>query len=190
MGRRRHSQMKFMRCLSRCDWCLCLLLHLLLFPLERFDWCLAIDEICRSVSLQIYKVRGLSIVAHTSGLIHSYSLLFELLYISHVHVVNAWRLLYWLSHWIAFLMAGPLSDNFKDLTTFTNIFLDYVFGRSLFLKLWLNLWRVLFADNFYIKIWDWYQTISMGVLRTLFLFNIYMSDCFKSTRVHRLLCCL
>ena len=75
-----------------------MLLYLLLFLFERFDRGLTIDEICCSISLQIDKVRRLRIVAHPAGLIHSYSLLLELLYVSHVHVINAWRLLYVLSH--------------------------------------------------------------------------------------------
>ena len=174
-----------MRGFSR-HWCLCF--YLLLFLLERFDRCCTIDEICRCISLQINEVCRMCNASHSTGLIHRYSLLFELLYISHVHVENAWRLLNRLSHWIAFLMAGPRGHNFKDLTTFIHVFFDKGFGRSLLLQLRLNLWLMLFADHIYIKIWD--QTFSVRVLLTLFLLSIDMSDCFKTTRVDRILCCL
>ena len=183
--RRWHRQVKFMRSFPR-HWCLCF--YLLLFLLERFDRCCTIDEICRCISLQINEVCRMCNASHSTGLIHRYSLLFELLYISHVHVENAWRLLNRLSHWIAFLMAGPRGHNFKDLTTFIHVFFDKGFGRSLLLQLRLNLWLMLFADHIYIKIWD--QTFSVRVLLTLFLLSIDMSDCFKTTRVDRILCCL
>ena len=166
-----------------------ILLYLLFFLLDRLDRGLTIDEICRRISLQIDEVSGLRIVARSTGLIHSYLLLFELLNVSHVHVINAWRLLYGLSHWIAFLMAGPLRYNFEDMTTFDSVLFDKVFGRSLLLNLWSR-WKVFFADHFNIEVWHRHHTVSVSVLLTLLLLDVDVSDCLETTRVHRLLSCL
>ena len=55
---------------------------------------MAINQICSSIGIQVDKVRRLRIVVHSTRLIHGDPLLLQLLHISHVHVVDAGRLLH------------------------------------------------------------------------------------------------